>query len=244
MSIKDFWNNLINTWHKIYDAWKEAMDNEQISFLKFFWKALKDTSIWAYYVFLKWEIDGLLKKEEISRVKNETTEKVAYLLWGYFLNPATLINLKTELENQWISVKMLDKRYNSKSSLNSYLRELTTKLNSDEWKDIVLFGYSSGGILAHKIWKKHGHSVVSFWVPEDPKESLVWSLVSLTKDSQLEKTMFSENSTNIVETFSAMVPNTENEWDVKLKDVYSHMTIWREDVVEQLANEVMKWFNR
>lgn len=246
MWIQNFVNNWIDTSKKIYEAWKETMENEKISFLNFFWKALKQTSIWAYYVFLKWEIDWIIKKNEIENTVNDTSDKVAYLLWWYYLNPATLLKLKDELESKWINTKIINERYYSKKSLGITIRDLKSRMNDDEWKDIVLFWYSAWGVIAHKIWEKTWYKSVSFWVSEKPIETMVWTLLSLTKDEQLKNVSIPESWVNIIESFSWMVPNVWNDMKntIKLKNIYSHMTIWKKEVIDEITKQIILWFKR
>lgn len=244
MWIQNFINNWISTTKKIYEAWAETIEEKNISFMHFFWKALKQSSIWAYYVFLKAEIDWILKKTEIENTVNDTSDKVAYLIWWYYLNPATLLNLKKELESKWINTQIINERYYSKKSIWNNVKDLKSRMKNDKWKDIVLFWYSAWWVIAHKIWEKNWYKSVSFWISEKPEETMVWTLMSLTKDEKLSDTIIPESGVNIIETFSWMVPNTWNhpENTIKLDDVYSHMTIWKEDVINEITKQILLWF--
>lgn len=244
MWIKNFVSNWVITLWKIYEAWKQTMEKENLNLLIFFWKALKDSSIWAYYVFLKWELDWIIKKNEIEFIKNETSEKVAYLIWWYYLNPATLLDLKKSLENKWISVKIINERYYSKETLSNVIKELKVRLKKDSWKDIVLFWYSAWWWIAHRIWEKSWHKSVSFWISENPNETMVWTLLSLTKKEKLWDVEIPKTWTNIIESFSWMVPFVWELWEntIQLSNTYSHMTIWREDVIEEITKQILWWF--
>ena len=110
MWINNFITNWIQTSKKIYEAWAEKMNNDNWGFIHFFWRALKESSIWAYYVFIKWELDNLMKNHELHATQNDTSNKVAYLVGGYYLSPATLLNLKQELENNWVHAKSINER--------------------------------------------------------------------------------------------------------------------------------------
>ena len=215
-----------------------------LSFTQFFLKALKDTSIWAYNVFIKAEIDWLMKRNEVERVVNDNSEKVAYLIWWYYLSPSSLLNIKKELEKQWISTKIINKRYYSKKSLSLLVRELKTKMKEGKDKDIVIFWYSAWWIIAHKVWEKSWYKSVSFWISEEPSKTMVWTLLSLTKKDEIKDIDIPESGISLVESFSAMVSNILNWQDntIRLDKVYSHMTIWRQDVVEKIVKQILLWF--
>jgi hypothetical protein len=245
MWIKNFVNNWIDTSKKIYQSGIETMNRDKLNFIQFFWHALKQSCIWAYYVFLKWEIDSFLKANEVQSVQNETSNKVAYLIWWYYISPATLLNLKQKLENEWIQTEIINQRYYSKKTITQNILSLKNKLNNNQWKDIVLFWYSSWWMIAHRIWKKSWYKSVSFWLSEDPARTMVWTLVSLTEDKQLKKIDIPDSWTNIIESFSAIVPNDENIWinTHRLEEIYSHMTIWDHKVIEEISKNILQLFN-
>jgi len=244
MWIKKFLNNWISTTKEIYKASTEVINREKLGLIHFFWKALKESSIGAYYVFLKAEIDWIIKKNEIENTINKTSNEVAYLLWWYYLSPATLLELKNELESKWINVKIINKRYYSKESIWVIIRELKNSLTENKWKDIVLFWYSAWWAIAHRVWAKNWYKSISFWLSEDPKKTMVWTLLSLTKEKELENTVIPESGTNIIESFSWMVPNTWEIWEntIRLNDVYSHMTIWKKEVIDEVVKQILLWF--
>lgn len=245
MWVENFVDNWIDTLKKIYNDWKEVMKNDKLTFLQFFAKALKDTTIWAYYVFLKSEIDWIIKKNEVQSTINDTSNKVAYLIGWYYLNPSSLLKLKSSLEKEWVCVKIINERYYSKESLWNLVRELKTKIREDKYKDVVLFWYSAWWIIAHKVWEKSWYKSVSFWVSNEPSKTMVWTLLSLTKKDEISDINIPKNWINLEESFSAMVPNV---WDwkentIRLDNVYSHMTIWREDVVNEITKHILLWYN-
>ena len=245
MWINNFVTNWIQTSKKIYEAGLEKINNDNISFMHFFWRALKESSIWAYYVFIKWELDNALKTQEINNIKNNTSNKVAYLIGGYYLSPATLLNLKEELENHWVQAKIIDERYYSKDTLNKNIYSLKNKMKQDKWKDIVLFWYSSWGVIAHRIWEQSGYNSVSFGLSETPNETMVWTLLALTKDDKFKDFHIPETGKNIIEWFSAIAPQT---WNIsnnttKLNNIYSHMTIGKKDVVDEITNHILQSYN-
>lgn len=245
MWVSKFFENWINTLWKIWDAATQTSQRENLSLFWFLLKAIRDSSLWAYYVFLKWEIDALVKREEINGVKNETSQQIAYLIWGYYLSPSVLLPIKERLEDEWISVKLINQRYYSKKSIQILVSDLHRKLRNDKGKDIVLFWYSAWWMVAHKMWSISWYSSVSFWLSEKPEETMVWTLLSLTKVWKIKDIKIPNSWVNIIETFSAMVPNTEvPENSVRLNDVFSHMIVWRWDVVEEIVSNIIWKFKR
>lgn len=244
MWLKNFVDSWINTTKKIYESGNEAILLNNLSLLEFFWKALKDTSIWAYNVFIKAEIDWLLKKWEVEKVVNETSDKVAYLLWWYYLNPSTLLNIKNKLEQSGVKTILINERYNSKKTLWNTIRNLKEKINQEKWKDIVLFGYSAWWVIAHRIGRMKWYKSVSFWITDKLSETMVWTLLSLTKDDKIKDFNLPDSWINIEETFSAMVPNMKDSKknSIRLDNVYSHMAIWRDDVIEEINKQILMAF--
>jgi hypothetical protein len=245
MWINNFVNNWIQTSKKIYEAWLEKMNNDKLNFIQFFWRALKQSSIWAYFVFIKWELDNLLKTQEINNIRNHTSNKIAYLIGWYYLSPATLLNLKKELESNWVQAKIIDERYYSKETLNNNVYSLKNKLKEDKWKDIVLFWYSSWWVIAHRIWEQSGYNSVSFGLSGTPNETMVWTLLALTKEGKFNDFQIPKTGKNIIEWFSAIVPQT---WDIsdntiKLNNIYSHMTIGKQDVVGEITSQILQSYN-
>ncbi len=169
-----------------------------------------------------------------------------YLLWWYYINPANLLELKREVEKQWVTVKIINQRYYSKKSLWKISRELKRQMDKDKWKEIILFWYSAWGVIAHKIWKRDWYKSVSFWLSEEPAKTMVWTLLSLTKEKEIKDLSIPENWVNIIEQFSAMVPNVwqEDENTIRLDDVYSHMTIWKEEVIQEIRKHILLWFQK
>ncbi|MDD2871360.1 MAG: hypothetical protein PHS49_05190 [Candidatus Gracilibacteria bacterium] len=244
MGLKNFVDSGINTTKKIYESGNEAILLNNLSLLEFFGKALKDTSIGAYNVFIKAEIDGLLKKGEVEKVVNETSDKVAYLLGGYYLNPSTLLNIKNKLEQSGVKTILINERYNSKKTLGNTIRNLKEKINQEKGKDIVLFGYSAGGVIAHRIGRMKGYKSVSFGITDKLSETMVGTLLSLTKDDKIKDFNLPDSGINIEETFSAMVPNMKDSKknSIRLDNVYSHMAIGRDDVIEEINKQILMAF--
>ncbi len=246
MSLKNFIMNWIDSSKKAYKAWIETINDKDMGLHTFFWKCIKESSIWLYSVFIKGELDGILKQKHVDNVINKNSNEVAYLLWWYYLNPSTLLSIKTNLENKWVSTRIINKRYYSKQSLALTIRTLKNKIKQDVWKNIVLFWYSAWWNIVHRIWEQDWYKSVSFGTSEQPEKTIVGALLSLRKNKKMKCLLIPKNWVNIIETFSGMVPHTwENkENTIKLNDVYSHMTIWKKEVIEEVVKQILLWFEQ
>jgi hypothetical protein len=245
MSLQKFITTWVKTIREQYYAIKELGLDDTFRVLSFVAYCLRDTFPWAYYVFIKSEIEALRRGNEIEKVKNETSQKVAFLLWWYYLSPAVLLPLKESLEKEGVKVVLLNKRQYNSESLREYAKMLKSKLSGEKWKDIVLFWYSSWGIIAHRISEQLDLKSVSFWTPLEVDKTMVGTLIAGTSGRDMKPINIPKNGVNLVETFSFMVPRISNIWEneKRLADVYSHMTIWEERVIETIKNTILSKFN-
>lgn len=244
MWLKNFIYNWLWTYKKICEAYIYTKKEDQLNWIQLSLKALKESSLWLFYVFLKGELDWWCKGDQVKSTMNNTSNRVVYLLWWYFLNPAVLLNLKNDLESEWINVHIINNRCYSKKSLWDTVKLLKNKMKLDQWKDIILFWYSAWWIIAHKIWEKNWYRSVSFWLSENPAKTMVWTLISLTREHNIKDVYIPDSGVSIVESFSLMVPNS---WEskgneIRLNNVYSHMTIWKREVTKKIVEQIVLWF--
>ena len=86
---------------------------------------------------------------------------------------------------------------------------------------------------------------MSFGLSETPNETMVWTLLSLSKDNKFDNLKIPETWKNIREWFSAIVPQV---WELpqnttQLDNIYSHMTIWKKEVIEEIVNQILESYN-
>lgn len=239
----------VRTYSAAKETFWELKTQEKLG-LSFFAKKLKQTSFWAYYIFLYSELNRLvthISKNSIWKVKNEVSDKVALLVWGVFVSPEVLRWVKEALEEKWVSVKVINRRYVSSPWTRKVYKRINQFLDTMVGKRVVLFGYSAWGNIVHSVREKRREvwrwdfPVVTFWTPIQPDATLPWAILWIFRRVDVWEKKPSSGSVNLYEKISFMTPVPKiPEWWKRLPGVYSHMSIWEQYVIDAIVDEIMK----
>jgi hypothetical protein len=244
MSLSGVWNLIKKTIPAIANNASEVMRQDKIWFARFFLHCMKQTLPGAYAIFIKAELNKVLQKNTISSIQNTTSTRVAVLSAGYYMSPVVLDSLKKTLEEKWIEVIVCDHRYISQSWIKKQIGILKSIVEKKKWenKKVVIFWYSSWGIIAHRVWAQFDIPSISFGSPEDSHQSLVGNMLEISMWVQPRVFSIPEKGVNLRESFSAMVPRTTHDKKntIVLPGIYSHMSINVPDIIKEITTKIIE----
>lgn len=254
--------NFTTTWLRtsweIIKAFIQSANEAKISKLRLLWSSLQQFWEWACFL-IKTELLNSLSQVpynnetteewlswETSSVVEEVKNKVAILIPWYNLTDKSLVWIKSELEKRGIIVEALSNRVRDSQDILAMRRKIWDIIDAHEWKEKVLFGYSSGWIIAHKIWETLWIPSVSFATPSNTQSTMITTLLELFWNAPKKDIKIPENAINLIEEFSEMVPHT---WDLperteKIPWVYSHMSVNQPVVITRVSDEIEKRFSQ
>lgn len=241
--------NFIKTWTRttleIWKAFFESADREDISKLSLLLSALKQASSWAYFLIATEIFDALQDIDTSKDIKNEVSDKVAVLIPGYNLTDKSLIELRKELQSRGIQVETIPDRLMIKSEVLDIYRKIWDIIDNNDDKKKVLFWYSSGGIIAHKVGKNKNIPSVSYATPDNTDNTMISALLEFYGRSPKKQIQIPQGSINIIEWFSEMTPHTGDipERTEVMDGVHTHMSIHQKKVVKKIADEIEERFS-
>lgn len=235
--LKDFIGSGIKTTKKIRKSFIDTSHTEDISQIKLFGSRLKQSTQWAFHT-LKAELSTTLAG---SLSASPQSDKVVILISGYNLTGKTLKTLQKEIHAHDIHTVQLQTRFRDKADLRNIIQEIYTAIAQHPGKRIVLFGYSSWGLIAHNIWERLHIPSLSYGLSKDLNTTMVSTLLSLYSKQRHDTITIPPLGKNIIEGFSEMTPEVWlPERTERISGVHTHMSMHQKRVIEKLTSEIKK----